>query len=70
AKAHWTATIYPGPKGNLVFNASTIYWSMGLSRPPGFVPPFAHYGRPHGPDKRVQTITANFLKKCGITPPA
>ncbi|MEX1231232.1 MAG: N,N-dimethylformamidase beta subunit family domain-containing protein [Planctomycetaceae bacterium] len=66
AKAHWTATIYPGPKGNLVFNASTIYWSMGLSRPPGFAPPFAHYGRPHGPDQRVQTITANFLKKCGV----
>ena len=27
---HWTATIYPGPKGNFVFNASTIFWSQGL----------------------------------------
>jgi hypothetical protein len=63
-QAHWTATIYPGPKGNWVFNASTIYWSMGLSRPPGFAIPFSHYGRPHGPDSRVQRITTNFLAKC------
>ncbi len=26
----WTATIYPGPKGNFVFNASTIFWAQGL----------------------------------------
>ena len=32
---HWTATIYPGPKGNFVFNASTIFWAQGLSSPPG-----------------------------------
>ena len=31
----WTATIYPGPKGNFVFNAATIFWCQGLSRPPG-----------------------------------
>lgn len=67
-QAHWTATVYPGPRGNWVFNASTIYWAMGLSRPPGFVPPFAHYGRPHGPDERVQKITANFLRKSGVSP--
>lgn len=65
--AQWTSTIYPGPKENWVFNASTIYWSMGLSRPPGFTLPYSHYGRPHGPDERVQTITANFLKKCGVS---
>ncbi len=23
---NWTATIYPGPKGNFVWNASTIFW--------------------------------------------
>ena len=28
---HWTATIYPGPKGNFVFNASTIFWAQGLA---------------------------------------
>ncbi|GMV99269.1 MAG: hypothetical protein AMXMBFR84_04080 [Candidatus Hydrogenedentota bacterium] len=59
--AHWTATLYPGPKKNLVFNASTIYWAQGLSSPPGHVLPFAHYGRPHGPDERVQIITRNLL---------
>ncbi|MEZ6046668.1 MAG: DUF6605 domain-containing protein [Planctomycetaceae bacterium] len=64
--AHWTATIYPGQQGNWVFNASTIYWSMGLSRPPGFTLPYSHFGRPHGPDPRVQQITTNFLRKCGL----
>jgi hypothetical protein len=64
--AHWTATIYPGPKNNWVFNASTIYWSQGLSSPPGHVLPLAHYGRPHGPDRRVQQITRNFLARCGV----
>ncbi|QDU78897.1 hypothetical protein Pla110_06010 [Polystyrenella longa] len=64
--ANWTSTLYSGPKDNLVFNASTIYWSMGLSDPPGFTLPFSHFGRPHGPDRRVQQITTNFLKKCGI----
>ena len=65
ARATFTATVYPAPKGNWVFNASTIFWSMGLSDPPGVVPPHSHYGRPHGPDERVQRITANFLGKCG-----
>ena len=62
--ATYTATVYPGPKGNWVFNASTIFWSMGLSAPPGVVPPHSHFGRPHGPDARVQRITSNFLRKC------
>lgn len=61
--AHWTATIYPGPKDNFVFNASTIYWSQGLSAPPGHTLPYAHYGRPHGPDERVQQITRNLLAR-------
>ena len=29
----YTATIYPGPKGNFVFNAATIWWADGLSAP-------------------------------------
>lgn len=62
----FTATVYPGPKGNWVFNASTIFWSMGLSQPPGLIQPHSHYGRPHGPDDRVGKITANFLAKCGV----
>jgi hypothetical protein len=63
AEAHWTATIYPGPKKNLVFNASTIYWAQGLSAPPGHVPPISHYGRPHGPDARVQRVTRNLFER-------
>jgi hypothetical protein len=27
----YTATVYPGPKGNFVFNASTCWWADGLS---------------------------------------
>lgn len=59
----WTATIYPGPRGNFVFNAATIYWAQGLSSPPGHVLPFSHWARPHGVDGRVQKITANLLRR-------
>src|SRR5574340_937840 len=61
--AHWTATIYPGPKKNFVFNAATIWWAQGLSSPPGHMLPWSHWNRPHGPDARVQTITANLLRR-------
>jgi hypothetical protein len=64
----YAATIYPGPKGNWVFNAATIWWSMGLAQPPGLVPPYSHLGRPHGADERVQRMTQNFLAKCGVAP--
>lgn len=63
AESHWEATIYPGPKGNTVFNASTIFWAMGLSSPPGFILPHVHNGRPHGVDVRVQKITRNLFEK-------
>jgi len=59
----WTATIYPGPKGNFVFNAATIFWAQGLSSPPGHVLPWSHWSRPHGPDERVQRITKNLLER-------
>ena len=62
----YAATVYPGPKGNWVFNAASIFWSMGLSQPPGLVPPYSHLGRPHGVDERVRRITANFLAQCGV----
>lgn len=58
----WTATIYPGPKGNYVFNAATIFWAQGLSSPPGHTLPWSHWSRPHGPDPRVQQITHNLLQ--------
>ncbi len=58
----FTATIYPGPKGNLVFNASTIWWGDGLSAPPGYLRPKV-YTEPRGPDLRVQQITRNLLTR-------
>jgi hypothetical protein len=60
---HWEATIYPGPKGNFVFNAATIWWAQGHSRPPGHMLPWSHWSRPHGPDERVQQMTRNLLAR-------
>ncbi len=57
----YTATLYPGPKRNFVFNAATIWWGDGLSEPPGYVRPSV-YTTPMGPDPRVQTITRNLLE--------
>ncbi len=59
----WEATIYPGPKGNIIFNAATIFWCQGLSSPPGHMIPWSHWSRPHGPDHRVQQMTHNLLKR-------
>ena len=59
----YTATLHPEAKGNLVFNAATIWWSLGLSEPPGFVRPSAHGGSPRGPDPRVQRITKNLFDR-------
>ncbi|HAM71185.1 MAG TPA: hypothetical protein DCM86_06040 [Verrucomicrobiales bacterium] len=61
-KGVYTATVYPGPKGNFVFNASTIWWGDGLSAPPGYVRPSV-YVSPRGPDPRVQQITRNLLER-------
>lgn len=58
----YTATIYPGPKKNFVFNASSCWWADGLSEPPGYVRPAA-YTKPLGPDKRAQQITINLLAR-------
>jgi hypothetical protein len=58
----YTATVYPGPRGNFVFNASTIWWGDGLSEPPGYVRPSV-YVSPRGPDARVQQITRNVLSR-------
>lgn len=60
---HWTATIYPGPKNNFVFNAATIWWAQALSSPPGHMLPWSHSNRPHGPDDRVQRIMQNMLQR-------
>lgn len=58
----FTATVYPGPRGNFVFNASTIWWGDGLSEPPGYLRPSV-YTTPQGPDRRVQQITRNLLSR-------
>jgi hypothetical protein len=58
----YTSTLYPGPRGNWVFNASTIWWADGLSQPPGYVRPSV-YTTPKGPDPRVQRITRNLLDR-------
>ncbi|HEX7900822.1 MAG TPA: N,N-dimethylformamidase beta subunit family domain-containing protein, partial [Planctomycetota bacterium] len=59
----YTSTMHPGPKGNLVFNAATIWWSDGLSAPPGYLRPSAHGGTPPGPDPRVQRMTSNLFSR-------
>jgi len=38
SKEEHAAVIYPCPKGNWVFNAGTIWWTEGLSNPPGHIP--------------------------------
>lgn len=58
----FTATVYPGPKGNIVFNASTIWWGDALSAPPGYIRPSV-YASPRGPDARAQRITHNILRR-------
>lgn len=63
----YAATLFDGPKSNFVFNATTIFWNQGLSDPPGHIIPWSHWSRPHGPDERVQRMTANLLKRAGAT---
>jgi len=63
AEGTYTATIYPGPKNNFVFNGATIWWSDGLSAPPGYQHPSAHGAKPKGPDPRIQRITVNLLER-------
>ena len=58
----YTATVYPGPHGNVVFNAATCWWADGLSAPPGYVRPKV-YTEPKGPNHRVQQITKNVLQR-------
>ena len=62
-EGQYAATIYPGPKNNWVFNAATIWWSDGLSAPPGYQSPSIKGAGPRGPDPRVQRITANLFER-------
>lgn len=58
----YTSTIYPGPRGNFVFNAATCWWCDGLSAPPGYLRPKV-YTEPRGVNEHVQRITANLLDR-------
>ena len=58
----YTATVYPGPRDNFVFNASTCWWADDLSAPPGYVRPKV-YTEPGGPNKHQQQITRNILDR-------
>jgi hypothetical protein len=61
-EGNYTSVLFPGPKGNLVFNAATIWWGDGLAEPPGYVRPKV-YTEPEGPDARVQRITRNLFER-------
>ena len=63
AQAPHIATIYDGPKGNVVFNAGTIWWAQGLSSPPGHVLPAHKAAQPQGPDPRVQRMMSNVFDR-------
>lgn len=58
----YASVLFPGPRGNVVFNAATIWWGDGLSEPPGYVRPKV-YTEPKGPDARVQRITRNLFER-------
>ena len=60
---HYTATIYDGPKGNIVFNSATIWWANGVSSPPGHKTPVRHGVAHQGVDERVQKITHNLFQR-------
>lgn len=58
----YTATIYPGPRGNFVFNAATCWWADAMREPPGYVRPKV-YTEPQGPNPWAQRITRNILDR-------
>ncbi len=58
------AVVFPSSKGNWVFNAGTIWWSEGLSSPPGHIPARVEgNGATFGVNPWVQRITANVLNR-------
>ena len=61
-EGRYTATVYPGPRGNFVFNAASCWWADGIAEPPGYVRPKA-YTEPRGPDERARRITSNVLER-------
>lgn len=66
ARGRFQSVLFPGPRGNWIFNAATIWWAQGLSSPPGHALPTRYGGQPtglQGPDERVQKITRNLFDR-------
>ena len=57
------AVVFPCARGNWVFNAGTIWWSEGLSSPPGHIPARTGRSGPLGVSEHVQRITRNILNR-------
>lgn len=57
------AVVYPGPKGNWVFNAGTIWWTEGVANPPGHIPARHNAFGTFGVNPLVQQITANVIDR-------
>ena len=57
------AVVFPCEKGNWVFNAGTIWWSEGLSSPPGHIPARTGQSGPLGVSHHVKEITENILDR-------
>lgn len=57
-----SAVVFQRPKGNWVFNAGTIWWSEGLSQPPGHIPARTYAGG-FGVNPHVQRMTRNVLER-------
>ncbi|MBK1877454.1 N,N-dimethylformamidase beta subunit family domain-containing protein [Pelagicoccus mobilis] len=55
--------IYDGSKGNLVFNAGSVWWAQAMSSPPGHVLPAHGAVKPQGPEPRVQRMAANLFDR-------
>lgn len=55
--------VYPGPKGNWVFNAGTIWWPDGLSAPPGHIPARTFIAGRFGVNPAIQIMTRNVLQR-------
>ncbi len=60
----WYSTVYEAGRGTPVFAASTIYWGLGLARPPVPLAGHAYLSRVD-PDPRVATMTENLLARAG-----
>ena len=69
AEGLYTATIYPGPKNNFVFNAATIWWADGLSEPPGLRPPGGLHQAPRARSTRRSASPGTCSTACAAPDP-